>query len=535
VGERLDKSLYKRDNITKKGKREIFLNLEDSVIVRIPDIPKTDQGHNDNLAKVLTFVLKMLKKNKSQLKILRDPELGKSCNLLAKIERNMDNLMASLSLPANNAGEAVQFETGLKANLPEILAALRVARRNSGLTRTTQLKAKSTRTTPEVLRRSINNRFGFEEAGADPWVCTILRYTMSEITSPLCSEFPGEWMHSLRVRNDTKSDIGILHLMGYKPIGISPIKVKKTLMSILVHEKTLIPPRKEKGQTIIGKGTEVERDVIKPLDEKTREQGTTYREYRTAVTSLLPFIDPSGDKSPKDQLSKDPLDPISIHHLNFFKRNPELVDGCDLAFALLSAVGNKQSKTAPSHFEQARNHYIGLSANIGFYDKNGKNYRSYLEIPEDIRNFFEKVFRRNVKAPKDDEEDKPSKSEKGKEKITPPPEVSSEKKVTLQALEDHIRSTMRTYSPHLVEEMKHIQENMKVFMSGPEYAATVAEYPNTPNVEFTRLISGLILGDSLIQDELKTKLGTSEIGDMTAILYKDFDLPKPGPAQGSGW
>jgi len=389
-GQKLERSLYKRDIRSKDKVKEIFTLTHDAVAVRVPDISDDNPGLISNLGRILSFILRTFNIKRENLRILKDPDVGKTFNLSAKIARNLDILESSLTMSANKAGEAYEFQTGLKANLPEILAALRVARRNSGLIRNADLKRKTIRTSPDILRKMFNMKFGFEEPSFDPWVVSLLKRVFNELVQST-NAFPGEWMHSLRITNNTNNDVGIINLMGYEAINLAPIKVKSVLLTLVVNERILVPPKSNKGKPVIGQGTVTEREVLKPFS-KDIQPNLDYREYRTAVVSLLPFIDPKSKSTFKEQLSKGALDPITKENLEFFKSNSELVKSCNLAFALKSSLSNKKSKTNPSHFKMGRNRFISSSANIPFQDATGKIYQKYVEIPKNIREFLENIF-----------------------------------------------------------------------------------------------------------------------------------------------
>jgi len=397
-GQKLEKSLHKETKLSYNKSKPLFVLVNDILVIRHPNVDKNNQGIIDNLAKILKFICEILRISPSKLRLYADDELGKSVNLLSKIERTLDILSASLRLPASQAGEAVQFDSGLKANLPEILAALRVVRRNGSLIRrlTSGKNQKTPQTTADLLRKSFNIRAGFEENGADPWVCNILRTAFSEVTKPTCETFPGEWMHSLRVRNGTKTDLGIVAKMGYTAIQPAPFKAKRVIFTRKAQETIHLTPQNKMGFVVIGTGSDIVRETTKLLTFENFPEGMNYREYRAAVVTFLPFINPKSDKQKADQVAVGPLDPVSEPTLRFFKENPELVDAINLAFAILVDIDNKKSKSTPGHFDEARNHYIRASANIEFQDASGRKYQKYMEIPEDIRRFLEKSLNRKV-------------------------------------------------------------------------------------------------------------------------------------------
>jgi hypothetical protein len=396
---KLMQSIYIKKASARRA-QPMFVLHNQTLSVRVPNVDPKNEGQILNLAKTLSFAMKLFKVPKEGLKIYRHSELGNSVHLLSKIERTIDLLESALLLPASQAGDAIQFESGFKANLPEILAAIKVARRNSNLVRkTTPAKdRKVVVTTADILRKSFNIRSGFEESGADPWVVNFLRAILAEVTKPYTQHLPGDWMHSLRVRNETNSDVGIMAKMGWAGVSPAPIKVHKVLLTRVVKKKTLVLPKSTKGKTVIGRGTEIEKEELVPLSLEKFPEGMTFREYRAALTLVLPLINPKENKSLKDQLSGDSLTPRSPSSLAFYKENKEIVDALNIAFAIMTAIPKKDRKAEPSHFEHARNHLINLTAEVGFQDANGKEYRTYLSIPEHIRLPLEKFFNRLIKA-----------------------------------------------------------------------------------------------------------------------------------------
>jgi hypothetical protein len=403
--ERIDKALYKTQRSDKREhKLPLVLRTEDKLVLRIPDIPDDNQGLMDNLAKIIRFTLDLMGMKKESLKILRDPSLGRNFPMPAKISRNVDILQASLRLPANSAGEAINFESGLKANLPEILAAIRVLRRTSNLTRSvlSPKGRKVTKTTAEMLRRSFNLRFGFEEPGSDSWVTYYLKAVFSEVTKPDFERFPGEWMHSLRVRNNTNSDIGIVAKMGYVATQAAPVKAKKVILSYIEKKTIILPPKGKKNETAIGKGSEAVVDVVRPATIENLPNGISHREFRAALVTLMPFIDPVDQKGIQEQLPSDSLKPITKTTLEFYERNSEIVDALNLSFAIITACEQKSRKATLAQYEQARNHYINSCANVKFQDRNGRQYDHYSEIHPHIRGWFEKTFNRKIAGERKD-------------------------------------------------------------------------------------------------------------------------------------
>jgi len=390
---RLYQGLYKKPG-TKKARQQTIAVSNGTLVCRCPKVPSENEGQTLNLAKVISLAMRMMKIKVGDVKVIYDESLGSSCNLLAKIERSISLMETACSLATSQAGEAIELSTGLRANLPEILASIKVARRNTNLTRKF---GKAEKVTADTLRKTLNIRFGLEESGSDPWVCSFLKGLFNEVTKPYTSYLPGEFMHSLRVRNQCSSDAAILAKMGYVGLAPATIKVEKVLLSRTEsYTEVQAPKAKDPKTTTIGKGTEVVRSRVVPLNEDKFPEGANFREYRCAVTTVLPMIDPGSNIGPRDQIKGDSLTPRSEYALSFYKKNSELVDAANTAFAIMSSIPNKGSKATPEQFNNARNRYIGLSANIGFFDATGKEYQKYSEIPDHTRKFLEKLFRRKV-------------------------------------------------------------------------------------------------------------------------------------------
>jgi len=388
-------SIFKRDLVRKEKPLELVVIHDGHLAVRMPDVPVADEAQQRNLAKVLGISLRILGIKYSNLRILRDAKLGKSVRIIERLDRSISLLESALALPADQAGEAYEFECGFKANLPELLAAIKVSRRNSNLVRKIS-QSKAASVTADLLRKTFNMRFGFEESGADVWVVNYLKAIFAEATKPYTQLLPGEWIHSLRVRNNVNTDAGIMTKMGY--VGISPahIKVQQVVLTIKGKKTVHVPARQVKGRTNIGKGTNEEVDCLEAVNVKNHEEGIPHRDYRAAVVLLLPLISPKVGKPIKEQLSGDSLTPRSLDALEFYKKNAELVDALMRAFNIKVAIDKKSKTARPIHYESARNHLLNVSARAAFMDATGITYQKYTDIPEFIRMYLEKNFYRKI-------------------------------------------------------------------------------------------------------------------------------------------
>jgi hypothetical protein len=413
--ERLTRALQRAATEQVELHRVTLVVHGDTVAVRVPDYDDKNLGQVDNLGKYLRWGCALLGLKNPKVKILKDPTLGKTVALPGRIERMMDNTIASLSLPSIEVGERAEFKSGLKANLPELLAATRLLRKYSGtLQKGVAPKGKKTsQTTLEDLRKSINGRAGLGEHGLDLFSQLFVKAIFNEITKPNFRSFPGGWLHSLKVSNGTKNNIGIIYKLGYECRVVSMQKV------IHVVNNTVRP---KKGSKPIGKTKDGKQKFASSSyevylqDDQTNPDGITHQEFRLAAFLALPLIDPNDKTSPKDQLSRDPLAVRDRTVLGFYSKNRDVVDTLNLAYATKAAIGKKNSKATPLGFRSARNHAIRLTANRTWMDATGKEYQMLSQVPEHTRNFLLKFFRRKLTK----EEDEPSDEEDDEEEFVTP-------------------------------------------------------------------------------------------------------------------
>jgi hypothetical protein len=152
---------------TENSSKPIIMVSGDKVVVRCPAYDKTNHGQTDNLGKYLKWACTILGVQNPKISLVFETELGNSIILPARIARMMDNTIASLTLPPGEAGDKAEFKSGLKANLVELLAAIRLMRRfGPALQRGKGPKdAKHPITTLQDLKESLNGRAGLKETG----------------------------------------------------------------------------------------------------------------------------------------------------------------------------------------------------------------------------------------------------------------------------------------------------------------------------------------------------------------------------------
>ncbi|USW07203.1 hypothetical protein [Downy mildew lesion associated ormycovirus 3] len=448
--ERLVNALNK-ERITKDPDNPIVSISGNRIAVRSPQIEEKDLGSLDNLGKYLKWAVTILGMKDPEVRYIMDPEVGKTCSLPAKVERMMDNTIAALTLPPSEVGDRAEFKTGFKANVVELLAAIRLMRRyGSTLQKQVAPKGhKSVQVTTEDLKSSLNGRAGLLEKGTSDFCLTFVKAVFNELTKPNGKSFPGKWVASVKASNKTKSNLGVLYKLGYETRVVNVQKVMSVVTHDVVLKDSLVPElwkKKDDGKVAfrfrdLSVLTEAQRKKLPelpkadnsntevvPIPGKIRmSASTTHREFRLACMMLLPLIDPKSEISPKDQLNTDPLSVKSKHILAYYSSNRDVVDATNLAYATYKAIGVKGSKATNLGFRSARGHAISLSANRVWMDKTGKEYKSFMEIPEHTRDFLLK-FGHRILSENDDEESDAGEYQTAEEKNASPKGESSTQK-----------------------------------------------------------------------------------------------------------
>jgi hypothetical protein len=401
--QRLVDALTKSASDNANPDRQYLVVSGNRLIARVPHYEDDNLGHIDNLGKHLRWAATVMGIKDPKVRILKDPAVGTGVQLTARVERMMDNTIAALALPPSESGDKAEFKSGLKGNLVELLAAIKLSRKYAGAVqkKTGSKDEKIVQTTLEDLKKSVNARAGLMEPGVSSFTQVFVKNVFNELTKPNGKLFPGNWLHSLKVTNNVKNNIGIIYKLGYEskvPAANKVITV--TTMFAKVQDKFIVEAQK-KNQT--PELSNLNGHLVQ-VSEKTRLSGsTTHREFRLGVMLLLPMIDPKDARSPKDQLSVDPLSVRDKKTLAYYSGQREIVDALNLAYATYVAAPKRNSKATPLGYESAKGHAIRLSANREFMDRSGRNYQKFSDIPEHIREYLAKLLRRKIS--KEDQDD----------------------------------------------------------------------------------------------------------------------------------
>jgi hypothetical protein len=395
-GSRLSKAYASRP-VDRQSIAPYIVVSNNTIAVRVPSYDTANTGQEDNLGKILRWAVSILGISNPIVKIAKDKELGKDINLPSKIERFLDNSMAAMTLAPSESSDRFEFLTGLKANQVEMIAALRLLRRYGHcLKRSRTLgklsKEKKTKVSPvsiEDLKKILNARAGMFDHGVPPFLIGIVKGVLNELTKYKSTRFPGQWIHSLRSANKTKSNIGVLYKMGYELRVINPVKLLSVVKTAVQPRDNYVPKQMKRSGEKPNPNDAVE---LVSLSDKTRPEGTTFREFRLGALLLLPLIDPKDKESPKGQISRDPLTMRNKIAQDFYQENRDVVDALNLAYATQASIGQKTAKSTPLGFKSARGRAIRRSANRTYKDAAGTEYQRIKEIPEHIRNFLCSLF-----------------------------------------------------------------------------------------------------------------------------------------------
>jgi len=407
--ERLMNAIALSKDSSEHSARQNFVLTGNMLAVRVPSYDTNNTGQVDNLGKHLRWAVTLLGIKDPIVKILPDEKMGNSVLLPAKIERMFDSTIASLSLP-QESGDKAEFKTGLKANLVELLAAIKLMRKYQGSMQNAPAPKgkKSLQTTTEDLRKSVNGRSGLNEHGMPAFTSILVKAVFNELTKPTFSRFPGRWINSLKTTNNTKTNAGIIYKLGYETTCCSAQKLLSVIRGT-VESKDQATKDDPKGKASAQKTESKSKYTLKECTKDNTPDGINHREFRLGAMMLLPLINPKAKQSPKDQISIDPLVVRDRTITSFYKKNRDVVDAVNLAYATKKSLGHKNAKSTLGGYKSARGHAISLTANRKWQDSLGNEYTKLSEVPEHIRDFLLSFL--NRKLVEGDDEDSGSESE----------------------------------------------------------------------------------------------------------------------------
>jgi len=356
---------------------------EEVLCIRVPNIDANNTGQMKNLAYLTDITLDICNFKRENLRIMKDPSLGSDLKIPAQINNMLASMKASVhSSTGDYAGNVIQFHQGFKANLVEILAAIKLLRMKQDMLRKINMSKipdnrKFSHINQTMLREKFNQMSGIMKPDTGEFLSMYLKYLFSFLTRYGQKRFPGIWINSLRKRNNVASNEALFAKMGYLVKGINAHKVLSVLF-----------------QTV----KEAEDGTLRLTERfpKNSEDDSTHPEFRAGVITLLPLINPEEEKPLKDQTNRGLLSIESRSTLNFYSENSEMVEAGNLAYAINRSLKGKNPKAKAAHFQSARNAFINKTANLKFLDYAGNAYSKYSDIPINIREYLQKLLRRKI-------------------------------------------------------------------------------------------------------------------------------------------
>jgi hypothetical protein len=349
------------------------------LVVRVPSYNNDDDNQKEIISKYLVWAMSMLSQTSDQVRILKDKSMGDSVYLSKKIEDAMDKTIASVHLEGSSL-EKYTWNTGLKADIPETIAALKMLRENS--LKVTRLSSKVKPLTANMLRENLNIRFGLNEPKVPAWTQRFVKAIINEMTKPLSPFMPGRFTANVKATNKKSSKMGILALMGYSAKALPYTKTLFLLKDRFTSEIVTQAPGKGK----VGSGKEVPRLVMKPYNEKTFPLGRNFREARLAIVMAMPYVDPTSPNKVKDQVSIDPMSMHAHHAMRYFSKNRKLTDAINLAYATKASLTHKGSKATLKGLNNLLARCMKISSHVPITDASGNTYPNVKAVPEPVRN-----------------------------------------------------------------------------------------------------------------------------------------------------
>jgi hypothetical protein len=241
-------------------------------------------------------------------------------------------------------------------------------------------KKNSKATNLQQLRDYVKSSFGFNAAGTDLYLQSLMLQTIGILTSEDRDWFPASFFKCCKDDNETKSTQGILNSMGYSALLPAPNKIK--------YVAGIYAETNDKGQPVkvVQKDKDLEHDA----------------KFYAAVKILLPLIKESDKISIPNQL-KDTSYHLSNSSQSFYKKHGEVVDELGIAYAFAASHLKSSKKKTKSVHVINKIGYATKKVNRqlkGFTDASNNTYDSYMDIRYSLRKAMEKFLNRRMSPKK---------------------------------------------------------------------------------------------------------------------------------------
>jgi len=368
-----------------------------NLVIRGPVLDMNDNVTVHNFALLLNLAMLTHGLAKESIAFTADEQLGKDVKLV--FPKSLTNLLNGLISSAQTplgffAGEDHKFQTGYKANLPGILASMRLL----------NWKREYLRVRPRLpqgvspvafydLQETFNTLSGLKNEESKGWQVECLKAIFASCIKHTNTGFPGGWIHQNRVKNNAKSDFALIQCLGWTEKICNKSKLLEVLFTTVDEESKV-----ENNKRIVTKRT-----IVNVTRDK-RPFGLP--EFRTGVAMLLPRVCTSSDISIKEQIKVDSLSVMTLPTLtsSMDKHMVEAIDILNDAYTLRVSVSNPKSKTKPVHYQAKRGQLLTASARLQYVDAEGHSYKGLFDLPDKILKQFCQIFPYTLKVRREVEE-----------------------------------------------------------------------------------------------------------------------------------
>jgi hypothetical protein len=307
--------------------------------------------------------------------LVEDSTLGSEIPIPARVQSLLSGMTKAFeSSKGFFAGNVIEFENGFKANLIEMIGAMRLLSTYQEQLRKAHVGLKkNTSVSYQELSEAVYRELGVNTSSATTYALRFTKGLIQTMCRPISAgHFPGGITHALKERCGASTLEHVAHKMGYTPVVASGHKVLKVMTTLTM-----------------GHGAKMCK--LHPL---ANNEMSDFKTFRSAVALLLPKINPQSDIPMMDQIKVAPLKKHTLQTLRAYKENrmPPVVDALNVAFAVVQTIGSKTSKSSPELYRQARGHLVNMTHEMKLVDALGNEYNDFKEIPQSVRGFLRKAF-----------------------------------------------------------------------------------------------------------------------------------------------
>jgi hypothetical protein len=346
------------------------------VTIVVPSFSNEDTLSKRNLEVLVTLAHYGLGIPIEGIFVYQDPEFGTELRFDAATLKMMEDLSASSATPSG-AYSGTDIKIGsYNCNLPTILASLHLlALKQSYLRKRTPKKGeKIFYVSAQELRSVFNQRSGLTQPKS--YGSKVVRALLATMVSVSNKRFPGSWIRSNREKNNVKTDLGLISVLGYT----EKIPYNHKLQSVIFTDVNVSPTGALK---------------LRSKSDKNQFKELSYLEFRSAVSLTCNRLDPSSDLSFDKQIALEPLSVKSPKIVKVFDDSKyfKSIDALSRAHAIMVSCGRSTSKSKPVHYEKARNEFLHTTAKNPIKDCSGREYQAIKDLPTPLLEYCQSLYR----------------------------------------------------------------------------------------------------------------------------------------------